>query len=235
MEGSLVFKRVCGLLVCVCAVGFVSSASAAVCNNTNTCSFVFTTANGGSGLIGSNFGTVNLSLQADKTIKFAIDLSSSGLKIWDSQGAFPGAFGFNDNNADTLTIGSYSPSTYSGSKTNASYPSFGTFDDIAAVSGPGQQQNGANLSSTLSFVVSSNQAGGFTDVNQLVKLTGSAYFVAHVQCPIASCGGAGTTGEIIATKVIPNPEPSSYLVVLGAGLGAIFLVKQRRKNRSSAI
>ena len=220
------------LLLSFCVAG-VSSLSAAPCVNTSNCTFTFTQANSSSGFTGSNFGSVNLLLQADHTIKFTIDLSSASMKIWSSQGAFPGAFGFNDNSAtDTLSIGSYSPNTYSGSAENQSFPQFGTFDNIAGVSGPGQQQNGANLASVLSFVVSTNQAGGFTDVNQLVKLTGSAYFIAHAQCPVASCGGAGLTGAIIATAAIP--EPSSYLAALGIGFGAmLFLAYPRRKNRST--
>jgi hypothetical protein len=217
--------------------GLMQTLSAATCASTSNCTFVFTTANTSSGFSsGSDFGTVNLALQGE-TIKFSIDLSSSGLKIWDQQASFPGAFGFNDNNSsDTLTIGSYSSSAYSGSGTNGSYPQFGTFDDIAGVSGPGQQMNGASLVSALSFVVSTNQVGGFTDVNQLVQLTGSDYFVAHAFCASSTCGGAGKTGAVAATKVetAVTPEPASYLVLLSAGFGVMLLAIESRRRRSGS-
>ena len=220
------------IILSLCSFG-ESVLLAAPCANTSNCSFTFTTPNGSSEFTGSNFGTVNLALQADKTIKFTIDLSSSSMKIWGNNGAFPGAFGFNDNSTtDTLTISGYTPAGYSGSALNGGYPEFGTFDHIAAVNSPGQQMNGANLASVVTFVVATNQAGGFTDVNQLAQLTGSAYFVVHAFCPVASCGGAGKTGSIAATAVVNTPEPSSYLAALGIGFLAMFIaVPLRRKKQ----
>ena len=222
-----------GVGLCALIASMVPNLSAAPCSNTSSCTFQFTTSNSGSGLTGTNFGTVNLSLVSN-TIVFNINLTN-GLRIWDYQNAqWSGAFGFNDNLSGALTITGYNPNTYSGDATNQSFPDLGTFNYMAPVDGPGQQNNGANLSPTLSFTVS--RSGGFSDVNQLVALNGNGnYFAAHVLCTGGACGSAGTTGGIAATTVVANPEPASYFGVLSAGFGLMLFLVHKRRNRRSVV
>ena len=222
-----------GLGLCVIGATMVPNLSAAPCSNTTRCTVRFTTPNSGSHLTGTNFGTVNLFLSGSQII-FNINLANGVRLISESPGShrFPAAFGFNDNLSGGVTITGYTPNTYSGETTSGSYPDFGSFTNYAGVDGPDESQV-SDQSSTLSFTVS--RTGGFTDVNQLVALTGSSYFVAHVDCEAAECGGEGITGAVGATTVVANPEPASYFGVLSAGFGLMLFLVHKRRNRRSVV
>lgn len=206
-------------LVLAILVTFVPRASAAICANTNNCTFNFNDSDAfGSGL----FGTVNLALNSD-TINITVDLADD-YKLIDT-GSHE-SFTFNDTVGGVFVLNNFSNANYSaGVGDPGTNPPFSIFEH-AVVYGGGNN-NGVNV---LSFVVS--RTGGFNDVNQLVELsTGdgnrTAYFAADV------INSAGTTGVIGVTGGVPlmssTPEPGNA-VLLTSGVGMLLALRYRRRR-----
>jgi hypothetical protein len=217
---NLKFRTISAALILALGV-MIGPAFAGLCTNTTDCTLTLNEANSSSGFVGSDFGTVNLSVTSPNVVTVTVDL----LPGWDAiLTGFPGVVGFTDS-LGAPTIGGFSSSLYSGSQTDATsdqhFDGFGFFSDAAATSGP---HNGSGLQ-TFSFTVTQS---GLNDVNDLLNLAspaggdGAAYFVVD-----AGFVG-GSTGLVGVGPQSTVPEPSSYIFLLGA-LGAIAFVAQRRK------
>lgn len=196
----------------------------AVCANTTNCTFNLNSTEVGA--FGSGpYGTVNLELITN-TIKITVDLAD-GFKLIDT-GSHE-AFSFNNNLGGSVTMASFSNAAYAqiaGSPgTNSPFSTFMHGVSSTCTNGSGC---GVNV---LSFVVS--RTGGFTNVNELVKLsTGSgtaAYFAGDVTNADGVTGVVGVTSTVgcIGCDDTVVPEPSSYAAVLALGFGALAYFKRR--------
>lgn len=201
----------------------------AVCANTTNCTFNLNSTEVGA--FGSGpYGTVNLELITN-TIKITVDLAD-GFTLVDNGNAHR-AFTFNDNlGGAAVTMSSFSSSSYSQASDgdpNKNSP-FGQFTNAVARCEPKKDCPAVNV---LSFLVST--AGGFTNVNQLVKLsTGgtAAYFAADISDAAGNTGAVGTISSVgcIGCDDTVVPEPSSYAAVLALGFGALAYFKRRHSQ-----
>jgi len=208
-----------------------SNLSAAVCANSASCIFTFDITNGG--VTGGNFGTVTLTTSGSN-IKVDVNLNAGFHLI---QTGSHQAFDFNDSlGGVSLTLGTFSDPQY----TQASPPPFhdaffGDFGHaVNSTAGPGAGTTGVK---ELTFLVL-----GHTNVNDIAALSSggtNSYFAADVFADASVCGSTGfaagsctglfgvTGGGGIISSV---PEPTSYLALLMAGLGAIVLLVERRRR-----
>jgi hypothetical protein len=213
----------------------ISSASAATCASTTSCTLTFDESQAFSG---SSFGTVQLDLVGNK-IKITVSVAPDHLI---DAGNGHVAFGFNSVLAsEAVTVGSFT--TASGGATSATYSltgtsqnsPYGNFDHtIASNCGNG----GGCGDTTLMFTVTSTTRGatGFTDVNQLVDATGStpsALFASDIAMVPCSGDCTGAVG-VSTTSTSPVPEPGSYLSLLVGGFGVLGFVARRRKTSDIA-
>jgi hypothetical protein len=227
-----------GVLVTTMAI---PSAQASICADADHCTFDFDIHNVGPTTFGTGpYGTLDLLLQGDGTIKVSIDLADGFGLIATGFPAGPGtnySFAFNDNIGGTFSYGSYSNISYSGGTTAAGSYQFDGFQDFDRAAGATAVANTAGAN-TLSFVIT--RTGGFDSVQNLVGLsTGGGgthvYFAADVffngdpNNPNAACGaGAGCTGLIGVTGngTPPVPEPVTSGLV-GTGLVSLFFLRRR--------
>ena len=224
-----------GVLVTTMAI---PSAKASICTDADHCTFDFDIHNVGPTTFGSGpYGTVDLLLQGDGTIKVSIDLADGFGLINTGFPAGPGtnyAFAFNDNIGGTFSYGSYSNISYTGGTTAAGSYQFDGFQDFdrAAASTALANTAGAN---TLSFVIT--RTGGFNSVQNLVGLSSGnggthVYFAADVfyngtSTPGSCPQGAGCTGLIgVSGASSPVPEPITSGLV-GTGLISLFFLRRR--------
>jgi len=223
------------------ALMVVPSGFAATCLSATDCTYTFDVHNSGPTTFGSGpYGTLELTLQADNTIKVTIDLADGFGLIntgFPNGGGTNYGFGFNDAlAAANFAYGSYSPNTYTGGTTTAGsyqFDGFGDFDRAAANTSVANTA-GANV---VSFVIT--RTGGFNSVQNLVGLsTGTnapVYFVADVfyngtNTPGTGCPGSGCTGLIGVSSLngpsgtVPEPVTSG---LVGTGLISLFFLRRR--------
>jgi len=208
-----------------------TNVSAAVCASTTSCQFTLDQA---TTLGNGNYGTVTLTLLAGNTIRINIDLVAGDTLI--NTGAGGGAaFGFNENpfvgglSYTSLTAG------YSGGDTNTTakdngMDGQGSFDDNFGTTAPGNTSGLQHVAFTVT-----RSASPFTDVNQLVSLSGNppgsqqSFFAADVCVGTPGCSGG--TGVVGASGVIQGTPEPQYVSLLIAGFGCVALVERRRRNR----
>ncbi len=183
---------------------------------------IFDLENDGVSPASNNYGTIALTLNADKSITVAVSMATNYRLGLD--------FAFNYEGTVPVSIGSISwtsdSSNANGWSAYAGTPhmdGFGNFD--AGLTTPNGNDN--HQYKTLSFTVS--RSGGFSSLSELEELStnGSmtAYFSTHVY-PIATNGSTGYIG----VSTVPVPEPGT-LLLLGAGLTGLYGYRLRKRGK----
>jgi hypothetical protein len=175
------------------------------------------------------YGTVELQLISGK-IKFTIDLADGfGFNLIDT--GTHEAFSFNNTLGNpTMTMSNFSSTLYSAvSGSPGSNPPFSNFAN--GVQSTTCTNGGGCGVNKLTFTVATSS--GFTDVNQLVKLSTGGGTAAYFAADIGNT--AGNTGPVGATTVAATPEPGSYTALVGAGLGLLAFVGHRRRKGSATV
>jgi hypothetical protein len=203
-----------------------ADAAISYCNSTTNCSLTFNVSGPDYGE--GPFGAINLVL-VGSDINVTVDLAgdqATGFHMIENGSHI--AFGLNVNDDTGLgLVGAVTLSSIS-----AGYSQVANNNSPATIDSPAQGVYNISLTSTcnngggcglniVSFVAS--RAGGFVDVNQLIFPNASGRFAT------ADVALLGDTGPIFSTTVVGGiPEPST-VVLIGAGLAGIGLLRRKRR------
>jgi len=231
-------KKFIGSLFLLTLALFPSRSDAStLCSLATTCSFTLNSP----GTIGSPgpFGLITLDLMGNyqnsgnTAIKFTINLNDTPAPVFLVNTGNDGnhaPFGFNYSGAGTVTLGSFSNTNFSQAGSAQDQSPFGTFNTAVTFNCQGGGSCGATSSNLLTFVAQTTSAGGFTNLGDVINLSGptAAYFTADIFYNGAT-GVVGVTGGPNDTGNSPVPEPQSA-AMLGAGLLALgFAARKFRK------